>query len=99
MKITYYRTHYNGYTIFADFVDTEDTLHYVSHDDNSVTISVAGTDADGYDDSENRVKHVYFRRFEDEKADTLNRLKSHVFRMQRLVDDLDASTHALNEKA
>ena len=99
MKITYYCTHYNGYSIFADFVDTEDTLHYVSHDDNTVTISVAGTDADGYEDSTNRVNRVYFRRFEDEKADTLNRLKSHVSRMQRIVDDLDASTHAINEKA
>jgi hypothetical protein len=96
MKITYYRTHYTGYSIFADFIDTEDP-RYVRHDDREVVVRVNATDVDGYEKDDEFNEVSYFLNYVDEKADTLNRLKSHVSRMQRLVDDLDASTHAINE--
>ena len=95
MKITYYRTHYNGFTIFADSVDTADKIHYVSHTDDTVTVSLL---VDGWDDgSDRREEHTFYRRFEDEKRDRLDKLNKHLSDMRLIVSDLSESTHAINE--
>ena len=96
MKITYYRTHYNGYSIFADFIDTEDPL-YVRHDDREVVVRVNAVDVDGYEKDDEFNEVSYFLNYVDERDHTLRRLTKQRNDLSTTIDQLERQTHAINE--
>lgn len=96
MKITYYQTHYNGYSIFAEFIDTDDPC-YISHDDHCVMMRIPARDLDGYvkDDEFDMVS--YWRNFADQKNATLAALREQRASLDNIIAELENETSARNE--
>lgn len=65
MKLKYYEIHWSG-TVFVQYIDTKQTskpesrfdkdIRYIGHNDDTITVSICGTDLDGYstDNEEDR---------------------------------------------
>lgn len=97
MKLKYYEIHFSG-TVFINYIDTEQTskpenpfskdIRYISHDDDTITVSICGTDWDGYasDIEEDRKIITLNRNLEKEREQFIKNLEKHKTEIDQIIE-------------
>lgn len=97
MKLKYYEIHFSG-TVFVQYIDTEQTskpesrfaedIRYISHDDDTIRVSICGTDIDGYtsDREEDREIITLDRNLEKAKEKFIKDLEDHKARIDKIIE-------------
>ena len=97
MKLKYYEIHFSG-TVFVQYIDTEQTskpenrftedIRYISHDDDTIKVSICGTDIDGYtsDREEDREIVTLNRNLEKAKEKFIKNLEDHKMRIDEIIE-------------
>jgi len=67
MKLKYYEIHWSG-TVFVQYIDTKQTskpesrftqdIRYIKHDDDTIWVSICGTDLDGYSSDNEELREI-----------------------------------------
>ena len=97
MKLKYYEIHFSG-TVFVQYIDTEQTskpesrfakdIRYISHDDDTIKVSICGTDIDGYtsDREEDREIITLNRKLEKVKEKFIKNLEEQKTRIDEIIE-------------
>ena len=97
MKLKYYEIHFSG-TVFVQYIDTEqiskpessftEDIRYISHDDDTIKVSIYGTDIDGYtsDNEEDRQITTLDRNLRKAKEKFIKRLEDHKTEIDQIIE-------------
>ena len=97
MKLKYYEIHWSG-TVFVEYIDTEQVskpencftkdIRYISHNDDTIRVSISGTDLDGYtsDREEDREIITLNRNLEKAKEKFIKNLEDQKTRIDEIIE-------------